>query len=71
MHDFATFFSKLRPTTRRHNNKTEAKREKETNTADQKMFHSTVIFKNASFPEPPGVDNTPKNILNDSKSLSK
>jgi hypothetical protein len=59
-HDFAMYFDKLRPTTRKHKNKPEEKRNKYKNTADKTSLHSTVICWNTIFPDPSGVTKTPK-----------
>ena len=67
---FATYFDKLRLTTRKHNSNTEEKREKETNTADQKQLSfDCYVSKNTLFSEPPGVNETPKTVLNGGKHL--
>ena len=67
---FATYFDKLTLTTRKHNSKTEEKLEKEINTADQKQLSfDCYVSKNTLFSEPPGVNETPKIVLNGRKPL--
>ena len=61
IHDFVTYFVKLRPTTRQHNNKTKEKRIKNKH-CEQKQVHSIAIFQNTLFPEPLGVAKTSKNF---------